>query len=90
MNADGTGETKLTSNAGYDGVGSWSPDGTKIAFASRQGVPENYEVFVMNADGSGQSNLTNNPGDDYAPAWSPDGSRIVFERTPPVGDRRWC
>jgi TolB protein len=51
----------------YDPV--WSPDGSKIAFASdRDG---DWEVYAMNADGTDQTNLTENPADDYDPAWSP-------------------
>ena len=44
--------TRLTNNAAFDIEPSWSPDGTKIAFASdRDG---NSEIYVMNADGSGK------------------------------------
>ena len=56
MNADGSGQTNLTDNAGEDWVPAWSPDGGRIAFQSdRDG---NAEIYVMNADGSGQTNLT--------------------------------
>jgi dipeptidyl aminopeptidase/acylaminoacyl peptidase len=34
MNSDGSGQTRLTDNDGFDGHPSWSPDGTKIAFSS--------------------------------------------------------
>ena len=56
----------------------WSPDGSKIVFASnRMG---NYDLYWINADGSGEPTpLTNHPGDDLHPAWSPDGSKIAFE-----------
>jgi uncharacterized repeat protein (TIGR01451 family) len=76
MNADGTGQTQVTTAAGNDFGPSWSPDGTKIAFYSdRSG---NNEIYVMNADGSSVVNLTNNAADDRSPAWSPDGARIAF------------
>jgi dipeptidyl aminopeptidase/acylaminoacyl peptidase len=79
MNADGSSLTNLTNNRNWDLQPSWSPDGTRIAFATFRGDPPgNYEVFVMNADGSGQTNLTNNAATDYEPAWSPDGTRIAF------------
>jgi Tol biopolymer transport system component len=77
MNADGSGQTNLTNDAAGDTIATWSPDGTKIAFASgRTGVTE---IFVMDADGSNPINVTNNPGgSDWAPDWSPDGTKIAF------------
>ena len=78
VNADGTGETRLTTAPGRDWLPLWSPDGSKIAFTSDRDGPG--EIFVMNANGSGQINLTNDPGAaDGWPAWSPDGSKIAFQ-----------
>ena len=34
MNADGSGQTRLTNNPAADGFPTWSPDGTRIAFVS--------------------------------------------------------
>jgi Tol biopolymer transport system component len=77
MNADGSGQRRLTRNPTYDGDPVWSADGRRIAFVTnRDGQPE---VYVMNADGSGQRNLTRNPERDRAPAWSPDGTKITFQ-----------
>jgi TolB protein len=74
MNADGSGQTKLT-NYSDDGP-AWSANGQKIAFYSfRDG---NAEIYVMNADGSGQTRLTNNAAREDCPAWSPDGQKIAF------------
>jgi dipeptidyl aminopeptidase/acylaminoacyl peptidase len=78
MNADGSEQTRLTTDPGIDEDPNWSPDGTKIAFNSiRDG---NREIYVMNADGSEQTRLTNNPAIDTTPDWSPDGEKIVFRR----------
>ena len=86
MNADGTGQTRLTTSVhdpsfihSGDIHPSWSPDGTKIAFASyRDATTTSYnpEIYVMNADGSNQSRLTNNEGFDVSPDWgkSPAGA----------------
>jgi dipeptidyl aminopeptidase/acylaminoacyl peptidase len=77
MNADGSGQRRLTRAAMFDHVApAWSPDGRKIAFAKvRSG---NSEVFVMNADGSAKRRLTRQPAGGHSPAWSPDGRKILF------------
>src|SRR6266540_511909 len=59
----------------------WSPDGTRIAFASNRVAAHNdFEIVVMGSDGSDQVNLSHSPANDYSPAWSPDGRRIAFSR----------
>ena len=76
MNADGSGQTRLTNDPASDLGPAWSPDGTQIAFASdRDG---NSEIYVMNADGSGQKRLPGDSAFDGVPAWSPDGTKITF------------
>ena len=47
----------------------WSPDGTRIAFASdRDG---DYDIYTMDADGSDVAQVTNLPGDEEFPDWQP-------------------
>jgi len=82
MNANGSGVTRLTNSAGPDDWASWSPDGTKLAFAStRDSQSPFYEIYVMNADGTGATRLTDDPNSASRPAWSPDGSTLAFEST---------
>ena len=76
MNADGTGQTRITHHSAQDSGPAWSPIGDKIAFESdRDG---NQEIYVMNVDGTGVIRLTNNPGSDSAPRWMTDGKSIVY------------
>src|SRR5438874_3263495 len=81
MNADGSGQTRLTNNPAADYGPSWSPDGRRIAFASTR---DGYypDLYTMAPDGSGVTSLTTEDdhlqiGDDQ-PSWSPDGLRIAF------------
>ena len=76
INADGSGPTNLTNNAGLPSELSWSPDGTRLAFSSdRDGQ---FDVYVINVDGAGLTNLSNDPADDFQQRWSPDGTRLAF------------
>ena len=82
MDADGNDPRNLTKQNPInqllvDWEPSWSPDGTRIAFASARNAFR-WCIYVMDADGSNQQRLTDNNGWDSSPAWSPDGERIAF------------
>ena len=77
MNADGTSQTRLTTNTSSDIDPSWSADGTKIAFATNR--DGNFEIYTMNANGTGATRLTTNSVTDSQPTWSPDGTKIAFD-----------
>ena len=90
VNEDGTGLVNLTNSPSvYDIHPVWSPDGTRIAFASSRTVATNadgnIEIFVMNTDGSNvvqQTFTTTGLGqfiNSYEPSWNPAGTQIVFE-----------
>lgn len=76
MAPDGSNPQPVTDKANGDSHPSWSPDSSRIAFASvRDG---NSEIYAMNADGSEQVRLTHDVANDFDPVWSPDGTKIAF------------
>jgi TolB protein len=82
MNADGSNETRLTSEPLEDSFPTWSADSSTIAFTTNRDAAcfssSCYSIYVMNADGTDQHLLTGNHGGDFDPGWSPDGSKIAF------------
>jgi Tol biopolymer transport system component len=68
MDADGSGERRLTNDPGEEGSLAWSPDGTRILFSAfRDG--NDYELYVVNDDGTCLTQLTDNREWDWAPDW---------------------
>ena len=51
MNADGTAQTRLTTDPARELGPAWPPDGTRIAFLSTRDLPAARNVHTMNADG---------------------------------------
>ena len=76
MDADGGSPVNLTNNPADDQTSAYSPDGAKIAFASKR--DGKWQVYVMNADGTNQTRLTSDAVGAIDPTWSPDGRRIAY------------
>jgi len=55
----------------------FSPDGTKIVFASER--TGNYEIWLSDADGKNQRQLTDSQGSAGSPRFSPDGKHIAYD-----------
>ena len=83
MNADGSGQTQLTSTPNFSENPNWSPDGRRIVFDSDRAEKGNLDIYSMKADGSDVQQLTDSPALDAVPAWSPDGHRSSSRATAP-------
>ena len=80
IDAGGRNRKNLTNNPALDAHPDWSPDGTKIAFASnRKGNVS--QIYVMNADGTNPVRVTDGPLEKVHPSWSPDARKIAFTVT---------
>jgi Tol biopolymer transport system component len=60
---------------------SYSPDGSRIVFASRRGGPAG--IWVGNNDGSNLVEISNPSYESGSPEWSPDGRKVAFDSRPP-------
>ena len=78
INTDGSGMTRLTNSADYEGSPEVSPNGTKIIYHFIGDYCD--EVHIMNVDGSGDTGLTQDVINDcdIDPSFSPDGTKIVY------------
>jgi DNA-binding SARP family transcriptional activator len=81
VNADGSGREVLYEVRNETVIApSWSPDGSRLAFAVSHGTnaPSTpYGVYVMDADGSDLREIFEGTGYAPPPAWTPDGRRLV-------------
>lgn len=83
---DGSRLEQLTDDPALDGHPAWSPDGTKIAFASERSGKN--QIFLMNADGSDPVQLTEAYSNSW-PIWLPNGKEIAFQTTDGQGLWWW-
>jgi TolB protein len=77
MNADGSGQTRISFGDGAYSTPVWSPKGDLIAFTKQSGGK--FSIGVMRPDGSGERILTTGFHNE-GPTWAPNGRVIMFFR----------
>jgi TolB protein len=96
MDADGTGERRLTDPALEAGEADWSPDGRWIVYATHPlnefGCCHESNLYRVHPDGSGVEQLTHFSGDQGGtqPSYTPDGTWIVFTEVTPESRNLWA
>ena len=76
QDADGT-LRNLTTNRTSDYGAVWSPDGKRLAFASKRNGT--HDLYVMGLDGNGLRKVSGDARlDDVFPKLTADGQRLVF------------
>jgi TolB protein len=80
MNADGSGQQRISFGSGTYSTPVWSPRGDLIAFTKQQGG--RFLIGVMNPDGTGERILTEGFHNE-GPTWAPNGRVIMFFRDTP-------
>ena len=75
VNADGSFNTRLTTNPADDSYPAFSPTGGKIVFSSNRPAPKDgstdYELYIMDVVDHNVRQLTNNQAMDILPDWQP-------------------
>jgi TolB protein len=82
INADGTGQQRLSPTPGLDVTPSWSADGTQIVYsrlyaAPQPNQPPMTDIRIMNADGRGDHAVLSDTLFSVEPRWSVNG-QLVF------------
>ena len=69
MDADGGNPTRLTTSTVWEQSPTWSPDGTRIAFATSNETFTSIQVYSMAADGTNPRRLTKRSATNWFPDW---------------------
>lgn len=87
VNANGTGETRLTNGLSQDNDPYYSPDGSTIAWLRNRSnlTVTAWGIYAMNANGTNQHAVIDDGNINSKPGWFHDGSEIYFHRSAIVG-----
>ena len=80
--------SRLTFDPADDARPVWSPDGSRIAFASKRGDKVTFNVYWQRADGTGDvQRLTDSKSNQMPTSFHPSGKFLAFSDTAPMGFR---
>jgi TolB protein len=77
LNAGQSAPIRLTDSPADDRDPAWSPDGKRLAFASRR--DGNWEIYILEMESGQTTRLTFDTAFEANPTWSPDGLWIAYE-----------
>jgi eukaryotic-like serine/threonine-protein kinase len=70
---------RLTFDPAIDSLPIWSPNGTRMVFASNRGVT--FDLYLKDTNGAQDEKSIPQDGPDRFPTdWSPDGKYVLYER----------
>ncbi len=70
---------RLTHTKAPESGVAWSPDGTRLAFATRREGDEAPQIYILPLDGGEAWRLTRMTAGASGPVWRPDGKAILFQ-----------
>ena len=77
--------SRLTFDAADDMRPVWTPDGTRIAYASRRGDKQNLNIWWQRADGTGEpQRLTDRKAQQMVASFHPNGKSLAFDEVDPA------
>lgn len=71
---------RVTADGALNAAPAWSPDGSRVAFASRRNTAV-QNIYWMRPDGSGIERLTTGEFNEVPQDWSPDGKTLIYYET---------
>jgi Tol biopolymer transport system component len=90
IHPDGSGKRQLSAKDTTAILGAWSPDGTKLAFASGSGPASDIHIATITDSGlANEVTIAADAANDWGPSWSPDGTRIAFVSNRSGNDDIW-
>ena len=78
MNADGTGEVRITTTDEAEASPAFSPDGSRLVFV-RYSAPTRFDLYVIDVDGSNERQVLHRTRPFITgPVWSSDGQSLFY------------